>query len=72
MHNINEDVQRDAQSGEWMFGRGSVDMQSGIAVHLANVLHFTKHRDQLEGNVLLWLILMRKASMLELFLLFLS
>ncbi|MFL0474693.1 M20/M25/M40 family metallo-hydrolase [Priestia sp. 179-F W1.4 NHS] len=52
MHNINEDVQRDAQSGEWMFGRGSVDMQSGIAVHLANVLHFTKHRDQLEGNVL--------------------
>ena len=52
MHNINEDVQRDAQSGEWMFGRGSVDMQSGIAVHLANVLHFTKHGDQLEGNVL--------------------
>ncbi|WP_393960149.1 M20/M25/M40 family metallo-hydrolase [Priestia megaterium] len=52
MHNINEDVQRDARSGEWMFGRGAVDMQSGIAVHLANVLHFTKYRNQLEGNVL--------------------
>lgn len=52
MHNINEDVQRDARSGEWMFGRGAVDMQSGIAVHLANVLHFTKHPNKLEGNVL--------------------
>lgn len=51
-HNINEDVQRDARSGEWMFGRGAVDMQSGIAVHLANVLHFTKHPNKLEGNVL--------------------
>ncbi|MEB2265261.1 M20/M25/M40 family metallo-hydrolase [Priestia megaterium] len=51
-HNINEDVQRDARSGEWMFGRGAVDMQSGIAVHLANVLHFTKHLNKLEGNVL--------------------
>ncbi|WEA45027.1 M20/M25/M40 family metallo-hydrolase [Priestia aryabhattai] len=52
MHNINEDVQRDARSGEWMFGRGAIDMQSGIAVHLANVLHFTTHQNQLEGNVL--------------------
>ncbi|MDQ0199427.1 M20/M25/M40 family metallo-hydrolase [Neobacillus ginsengisoli] len=51
-YEFNTDVQKDAQSGEWMFGRGSVDMQSGIAVHLANVLYFTEHRNQLPGNLL--------------------
>ncbi|MED0675307.1 M20/M25/M40 family metallo-hydrolase [Aneurinibacillus thermoaerophilus] len=50
-----KDVQKDAQSGDWLFGRGSVDMQSGIAVHLANVLYFTEHREELSGNVLLML-----------------
>ncbi|KZO00840.1 M20/M25/M40 family metallo-hydrolase [Pseudobacillus badius] len=46
------DVQADAQSGDWLFGRGSVDMQSGAAVHLANLLYFTEHRDELPGNLL--------------------
>lgn len=48
----NADVQADARSGEWMFGRGSVDMQSGAAVHLANLLYFSEHRDELPGNLL--------------------
>ncbi|MFP3821459.1 peptidase M20, partial [Bacillus sp. SIMBA_008] len=43
-YEFDRDVQRDARSGEWMFGRGSVDMQSGIAVHLANLLHFSERR----------------------------
>lgn len=51
-YTFNKEVQEDAQSGEWMFGRGSVDMQSGIAVHLANVLHFSEHLDELPGNIL--------------------
>ncbi|MCM3186749.1 M20/M25/M40 family metallo-hydrolase [Priestia megaterium] len=51
-YTFNKEVQKDAQSGEWMFGRGSVDMQSGIAVHLANVLHFSEHLDELPGNIL--------------------
>ncbi|MCP3739365.1 M20/M25/M40 family metallo-hydrolase [Rossellomorea sp. BNER] len=48
----NKDVQKDAHSGDYLFGRGSVDMQSGIAVHLANLLYFSKHLDELPGNIL--------------------
>ncbi|WP_126427870.1 M20/M25/M40 family metallo-hydrolase [Brevibacillus marinus] len=46
-------VQADALSGEWMFGRGSSDMKSGIAVHIANLLYFLDHLDELPGNILL-------------------
>ncbi|MFD4817674.1 M20/M25/M40 family metallo-hydrolase [Peribacillus butanolivorans] len=53
MYAFDKDVQKDAQSGEWLFGRGSVDMQSGIAVHIANVLHFSEHLEELTGNILL-------------------
>lgn len=52
-YEMDKDVQKDALSGEWLFGRGSVDMQSGIAVHLANVLYFTEHLEELTGNILL-------------------
>ncbi|RDY90463.1 M20 family metallopeptidase [Bacillus amyloliquefaciens] len=51
-YEFDREVQRDARSGEWMFGRGSVDMQSGIAVHLANLLHFSERREQLPGHIL--------------------
>ncbi|OCB95569.1 Protein RocB [Bacillus amyloliquefaciens] len=51
-YEFDQEVQRDARSGEWMFGRGSVDMQSGIAVHLANLLHFSERREQLPGHIL--------------------
>ncbi|WP_404450972.1 M20/M25/M40 family metallo-hydrolase [Virgibacillus necropolis] len=49
---FNRDVQKDAHSGDFLFGRGSVDMQSGIAVHLANLLYFSEHLDELPGNIL--------------------
>lgn len=49
---FNQDVQKDAHSGDYLFGRGSVDMQSGIAVHLANLLYFSEHLDELPGNIL--------------------
>ncbi len=48
----NQDVQKDAYSGEYLFGRGSVDMQSGIAVHLANLLYFSENPEELPGNIL--------------------
>ncbi|WP_456272003.1 M20/M25/M40 family metallo-hydrolase [Bacillus sp. AK031] len=47
-----EKVKKDAQSGKWLFGRGSLDMQSGIAVHLANLLHFSNDPGSLDGNLL--------------------
>ncbi|MCQ2011510.1 MAG: M20/M25/M40 family metallo-hydrolase [Sporolactobacillus sp.] len=46
------DVQKDAVSGDWLFGRGMLDMKSGDAVHLSNLLYYSEHPDQLKGNLL--------------------
>ncbi|PLR75713.1 peptidase M20 [Bacillus sp. V3-13] len=51
-YTADEEVQADAVSGNWMFGRGALDMQSGIAVHLVNLLHFSENRSELPGNLL--------------------
>ncbi|WP_100397995.1 M20/M25/M40 family metallo-hydrolase [Bacillus sp. FJAT-44742] len=49
------EVREAAQSGKWLFGRGSVDMKSGAAIHLVNLLYFTEHLEKLNGNILLLL-----------------
>jgi len=54
-YEYDQEVQQDALSGEWLFGRGAVDMQSGIAVHISNILYFSEHLDELPGNILLML-----------------
>lgn len=48
------------QTGDWLFGRGSVDMKSGVAINIAVLRAFAKpdengHRliDELDGNILL-------------------
>lgn len=46
------DVKNDAKSGKWLFGRGALDMKSGDAVHLSNLLYYSEHRDALDGNLL--------------------
>ncbi|WP_226677274.1 M20/M25/M40 family metallo-hydrolase [Rossellomorea aquimaris] len=46
-----EKVKEDALSGNWLFGRGALDMQSGIAVHLANLLFHTGEKVP-DGNLL--------------------
>ncbi|WP_436375153.1 M20/M25/M40 family metallo-hydrolase [Cytobacillus sp. BC1816] len=51
-YDSDSEVQEDARSNKWLFGRGALDMQSGIAVHLANLLYFSENRDELEGNLL--------------------
>ena len=48
-----EEASHDARSGDWMFGRGSLDMQSGISIHLANLLYYMNHREKLDGNILI-------------------
>ncbi|HMS00222.1 MAG TPA: M20/M25/M40 family metallo-hydrolase [Anaerolineales bacterium] len=47
------------QSGEWMFGRGSVDMKSGVAINIALMREFSRKQgngkrwiDELAGNLL--------------------
>jgi arginine utilization protein RocB len=51
-YEADKDVQSDAVSGEWLFGRGALDMQSGIAVHLVNLLYYSEHLEELNGNLL--------------------
>lgn len=46
-----QEVQQDALSKEWVFGRGALDMQSGISIHLANLLHYSS-LEELDGNIL--------------------
>ena len=47
------EVQADAQSGDYLFGRGMLDMKSGVAVNLVNILYFSEHMDVLPGNLFL-------------------
>lgn len=46
-----EDVRRDARSGEWLFGRGVADMKCGIAVHYAVLHYLTEHLNEFSGNI---------------------
>jgi arginine utilization protein RocB len=43
----------DAGSGQWMFGRGSFDMKSGVAAQIAVMGALAESRDTLPGNVLM-------------------
>ncbi|MFC0524596.1 M20/M25/M40 family metallo-hydrolase [Pontibacillus salicampi] len=52
-YEYDHELQSEAKSGEWMFGRGALDMKSGIAVHLMNLLYFSDHVKELDGNILL-------------------
>ncbi|HET7656668.1 MAG TPA: M20/M25/M40 family metallo-hydrolase [Bacillales bacterium] len=45
-------LKEEARSGEWLFGRGALDMQSGDAVHIANLLYFSEHQEEMNGNLL--------------------
>ncbi|WP_202078567.1 M20/M25/M40 family metallo-hydrolase [Caldalkalibacillus salinus] len=48
-----QNVQAHASSQEWMFGRGSLDMKSGVASHLYILKYFSEHISELKGNVML-------------------
>lgn len=49
--NLPENVMRDLQSGDYLFGRGILDMKSGVAIiiHLLEIL--TKNIEELKGNI---------------------
>jgi arginine utilization protein RocB len=44
---------QDAVSGEWMFGRGSFDMKSGVAAQIAVMAALERAKASLSGNVLM-------------------
>ncbi|MEA3340341.1 MAG: M20/M25/M40 family metallo-hydrolase [Chloroflexota bacterium] len=48
-----EELLRDAGSRDWMFGRGSFDMKSGVAAQIAVMGALAKVRGSLPGNVVM-------------------
>ncbi len=50
--NIADDVNEDILSGKYMFGRGALDMKSGVAGHMYLIKYFSEHTDELDGNIL--------------------
>jgi arginine utilization protein RocB len=41
------------ESGDWLFGRGVLDMKSGVASHLYLVKYYSEHPEKLDGNIVL-------------------
>ena len=50
--NLSEEINRDIDSGEYMFGRGALDMKSGVAGHMYLIDYFSKHPEELDGNLI--------------------
>lgn len=48
-----EDVRKDLESGDYLFGRGACDMKSGDAVFMVMMKHIAQHIQDFSGNILL-------------------
>ncbi|OCA92930.1 M20/M25/M40 family metallo-hydrolase [Pseudobacillus wudalianchiensis] len=46
-------VKEHLNSGEWHFGRGVLDMKSGVASHLYLLKYYSDHPEELAGNLVL-------------------
>lgn len=46
-----DDIRRHLDSEEWLFGRGALDMKSGVAGHFYLLKHYAEHPEQLAGNL---------------------
>ena len=49
---LDEEIIDDINSGKYMFGRGALDMKSGVASHMYLMKYFSNHLDELNGNLL--------------------
>lgn len=50
--NLDGDVYKDIESGEYMFGRGALDMKAGVAGHMYLISYFSMHPEELDGNII--------------------
>ncbi len=48
---LTPEVLADIESGDYMFGRGALDMKSGVAGHMYLVKYFSEHPEELDGNL---------------------
>ena len=46
-----QEVIDDINSGEYMFGRGALDMKSGVAGHMVILRYFSEHPELLDGSI---------------------
>ncbi|MDY0395969.1 M20/M25/M40 family metallo-hydrolase [Virgibacillus halophilus] len=46
-------IKAQASSDDWLFGRGVLDMKSGLAANLYLISYYAKHPEELDGNLLL-------------------
>jgi arginine utilization protein RocB len=44
-------IKQHVDSEDWMFGRGVLDMKSGLASHLYLLKYYSEHPEELEGNL---------------------
>ncbi|HSQ33475.1 MAG TPA: M20/M25/M40 family metallo-hydrolase, partial [Peptostreptococcaceae bacterium] len=49
---LDEDSRNDLLSGEWLFGRGIMDMKTGLAMQMSLLEHYSEKED-FEGNLML-------------------
>lgn len=49
--NLSDSVRGAIEDEDWLFGRGMLDMKSGVAGHLFLLEHFARHPEELEGNL---------------------
>lgn len=50
--NPGQAVLDDINSGDYMFGRGVLDMKSGVAGHMYLIKYFSEHPEELNGNLI--------------------
>ena len=49
---LGEEIDKDIDSGEYMFGRGALDMKAGVAGHMYLIKYFSEHPEELNGNII--------------------
>ena len=49
---ISKDARNDLESGDWLFGRGVLDMKCGVAIIIAIMEHISKDIKNFEGNII--------------------
>ncbi|MCD2137551.1 M20/M25/M40 family metallo-hydrolase [Salinicoccus halitifaciens] len=48
---LSESVKSQLDSGDWLFGRGVLDMKSGVASNLHLLTYYAEHPEELAGNL---------------------
>ena len=49
--NLDEDILEDIKSEDYLFGRGALDMKSGVAAYMEIMKYFASKSDKLNGNL---------------------